>query len=57
MRVSGTKKNLSDLHSRSCNQHLPNVLNLIQRYLIISAAPLKKQVKLKGYSRILVTKM
>ena len=51
------KKNLSDLRSRSCNQHLPNVLNLIQGYLIISAAPLKKQIKLKGYSRISVTKI
>ena len=56
LHVSGTKKKLSDSHGRSCNQDLPNVLNLIQLYLIISAAPLKKQVKLKCDTRILGNK-
>ena len=49
LHVSGMKKKFSDSHSRSCNQHLPN---LIQWYLIISKAPRKKQVKLKCYTRI-----
>ena len=38
LHVFGTKKKLSDSHGRSCNQDLPNVLILIQLYLIISAA-------------------
>lgn len=56
LHVSGTKKKLSDSHKRSCNQDLSNVWSLIQWYFIISAAPLKKQVKLKCYTRILGNK-